>query len=157
MSDEQGSLDYAFRYFDLHAQQRMTVFNFFLFLSGALAGGIGASLTGDEPFALSGLFLSSLLMLLSLVFYKLDRRTSFLIKHAESALIKSEKVVIRKGSRLVGSEEEAFKAWQGTKNFFTRGWSYSLCFLVVFCGTAIVGLIGLFYSSNILCNACMTT
>lgn len=149
MQNKEKSLDYAFQYFSLHAQQRMTVFNFFLLLSGALAGGIGASLTGEEPFALSGLFLSALLMLLSLVFYKLDRRTSFLIKHAEAALKEGEEIIVPE-SRLVGSETTAFENWQESNSFVTRGWSYGYCFAVVFVGSSIVGFVGLIYSCKLL-------
>ena len=144
------SLNYAFKYFELHAAQRMTVFNFFLLLSGALSGGIGASLMGDNVFPLSALFLSALLILLSLVFYKLDRRTSFLIKHAELALSKSESRVLATECRLVGNERGAFDRWQNAQSRVARAWSYSYCFKVVFLGSTVVGIVGLFYSIYLL-------
>lgn len=149
---DKRSLDYAFKYFEIHANQRMTVFNFFLLLAGGLSGGIGASLIGANIFPLSGLFLSGLLLMLSLVFYKLDRRTSFLIKHAESALEKGEKHTISPPCRLVGSEADAFRTWQGGKSFLSNAWSYSKCFAVVFVGAAVVGLVGILYSVMLLCR-----
>ena len=145
-----ASLEYAFNYFDLHAKQRMTVFNFYLVLSGALSGGIGASLQGEKIYPLSGLLLSLLLMLLSLVFYKLDLRTSFLIKHAERALAANETEALHPSAHLVGSEEADFNSWQGERPLLRKAWSYSQCFKAVFAATTMVGVFGFFYSLKLL-------
>lgn len=144
------ALEYSFKYFDLHAKQRMTVFNFFLILSGALAGGIGAALQGEKPYALSAFLLSGLLITLSLVFYKLDLRTSFLIKHAEFALKESEARMLPSLARLVSNEPESFKASQNARNGITRAWTYSWCFWLIFSATTLVGLGGLIYSAKLL-------
>ena len=58
----QRSMEHAWRYFELHAQQRMTVFNFYLAISGLLAAGIGMCLQQGPKFSLLisilGVFLS---------------------------------------------------------------------------------------------------
>src|ERR1700684_1089434 len=68
------ALDHAWRYFALHAQQRISVFNFFVVLSGVLATGIGASLQAGKSMALVAAMLGALLALFSYVFYRLDGR-----------------------------------------------------------------------------------
>jgi hypothetical protein len=44
--------EYVWRYFELHAQQRMTVFNFYIAITGLLAAGIGFTLQQGGRFAL---------------------------------------------------------------------------------------------------------
>ena len=75
--------DHAWRYFELHANQRMTVFNFFLVLVGLVAAGIATSRQGAQTLALLGVFLGLLLAFFSFIFWKLDQRVCFLMKQAE--------------------------------------------------------------------------
>jgi ABC-type amino acid transport system permease subunit len=56
-------LEHMWRYFELHANQRMTVFNFYLVLSGAIAAGLAATLQGSARLALVGIVLGALLAL----------------------------------------------------------------------------------------------
>ena len=72
--------------FDLHAHQRMSLFNYFLIASGSVAAGLAASLQRSGLFQILGTGLGALLILISFVFWKLDQRTAFLVKHAEEAL-----------------------------------------------------------------------
>lgn len=44
---QQVHLEYAWRWFELHAKQRATMFNFFLLASGALANAFGLLVRGD--------------------------------------------------------------------------------------------------------------
>lgn len=64
--------------------------SFFLFASGAIAAGLAATLQGTPRFSSLGIALGALLMLVSFIFWKLDQRVSFLIKHAEQALAETE-------------------------------------------------------------------
>ena len=88
MTDDKA-LEHAWRYFSLHASQRMTVFNYFVVFAGVLCTGMAAALQSTAQIAIVGVALGGLLALLSFVFHKLDQRTSFLIKHAEQAIRRS--------------------------------------------------------------------
>jgi hypothetical protein len=143
----QQSLDYAFKYFDLHAKQRMTVFNFFLVIAGILTGGIAAGLGHDPPIPALSVALSVVLILVAIVFQKLDNRTSFLIKHAERALKECEGELLSPTAQLISTEEAEFAAFQAEKGFWKSGWSYSDCFRTVFVAMVILGLIGLLLSA----------
>jgi len=83
-------LTHAGRYFELHANQRMSVFNFFLALSGVVSAGLAALVQGSAHLIFLGILLGLLLVLVSFIFWKLDQRVSFLIKHAEDALSELE-------------------------------------------------------------------
>jgi ABC-type uncharacterized transport system permease subunit len=61
-------LEHAWRYFALHAGQRMSIFNFFLVLSGIVAAGLAACLQRHGPFQLIGVALGVLLALVSFTF-----------------------------------------------------------------------------------------
>jgi len=77
--------DYAWKYFDRHAEQRLKAFNFYILLCGAIVAGVAASLRDDGPQWLA-ILLALILSVVSFVFAKLDRRTRFLTKHSEEAL-----------------------------------------------------------------------
>jgi len=49
-------LDYAWRYFSLHAGQRIAIFNFFVVLSGLSLPGLAACLQRGGPYRSSALF-----------------------------------------------------------------------------------------------------
>jgi hypothetical protein len=73
------------RYFVVHADQRMKLFNFFLILSGLILGafpGVRAMAPQSKLVSL----LPMLLVLVSFIFWRLDERTRQLIRNAESAL-----------------------------------------------------------------------
>lgn len=77
--------DYAWKYFDRHAEQRLKTFNFYILLCGGIIAGLATVLRepGKEWLAVA---LASLSAIVSFVFWKLDNRTRFLIKHSEEAL-----------------------------------------------------------------------
>ena len=78
--------DYAWKYFALHADQRLKTFQFFITLATAISGGALLSLRDKQIhgkwFAILGLLLS----FISFIFWKLDVRTSGQVKRAEDAL-----------------------------------------------------------------------
>jgi hypothetical protein len=145
-SQTKRSFDYALSYFDLHAKQRMTVFNFFLVIAGILTGGIAASL-GKDSMPTLAIALSAVLILIAIVFWKLDARTSFLIKHAETALKACEFELLNDEARLISSEEAAFKRFRQDNGFWRSGWTYSVCFRIVFIAMVVIGAIGFVLST----------
>lgn len=79
----------AWKYFALHAEQRMKVFNFYVVLSTLVVGGL-ITVIKDGTNLLLGAPIGFLLAFLSFVFWKLDSRVKHLIKHAEAAMKKLE-------------------------------------------------------------------
>src|SRR4051794_23723757 len=100
MGRDDGSLAHAWAYFSLHAGQRITIFNYFVVFSGILATGLATAIQGPPRLASIGVALGLLLSLLSYLFWQLDRRTSFLVKHAEDAI----KTIEPAGAQLITEE-----------------------------------------------------
>ncbi|MCY3748934.1 MAG: hypothetical protein OXG64_06525 [Chloroflexi bacterium] len=81
-------LDYAWRWFALHAKQRMTMFNYFLVASGILANAYGLLLR--EDFWEAAIVAASIGCLAGLVSWGLDVRNRQLVKLAEEVLANIE-------------------------------------------------------------------
>ena len=64
-------LESNLKYFEIHAAQRLTVFNFYIALSGTILAGIAAISQGSARFAFAGAVLGLLLAAISFVFLKL--------------------------------------------------------------------------------------
>lgn len=89
-SDENhaAAMEYAWNWFSYHAGQRQAVFRFFVILIGAiLAGYIGLRGDGD---AVGAFVLGLLMVVLSILFWRLDMRSTTLVKLAERSLKVSE-------------------------------------------------------------------
>ncbi len=136
----QSAHDHAWRFFELHANQRMTVFNFFLVLVGLLVAGIAATLQGSARFSALGIALGALLVPLSFLFWKLDQRVSFLIKHAERIQARTEAELMPEPVRILTSEPAQFAAEQEGK-LWTRPITFGASFRTVFILTAAIGLV----------------
>ena len=84
--------DYAWKYFALHADQRIKTFNFFLIMCTLIIGGLitllrdAQHVTAKAPCAI-GIGLT----FIAFIFWKLDHRNRELIRHAEDALKVIEK------------------------------------------------------------------
>ena len=85
--NSEQAVEHAWKYFELHSNQRITMFNYFLFIIAGLGTAIGVSFQSASTFAYIGIFLSIFLSITSFVFWKLDQRTSFLIKQSEDVFI----------------------------------------------------------------------
>jgi hypothetical protein len=120
----------------------MTVFNFFVVMSGAVAAGIAAVLQGDRRLALLGVVLGLLLTLISFVFWKLDQRVAFLIKHSESALSDVEQDITIASARIFLLEPTKFEQATANTPKWARYWTYGRAFRFVFCIMGLVGLAG---------------
>lgn len=148
MDQHKDSLEYAFKYFELHAKQRMTVFNFFLAISGALIGLIAASLGGEDKYPLAALALSIFLLALAYLFWQLDIRTAFLIKHAEASLKISEGHLFDDHACLMGREPAAFATFRAGRSGLAKGLSYSRSLRFIFFLTASLAVVGISLSLN---------
>lgn len=89
--------DHAWDYFELHAEQRMKTFHFYILLETGLVGAMLVSArigtANTWLFAVIGFFMA----MLSFIFFKLDERTKGMIKVAEDSLKACE---ARMGQRL---------------------------------------------------------
>jgi hypothetical protein len=129
--------DQAWKYFELHASQRLTIFNFYIALCSAITAGLVASYSKDFLHPLVRTLFGVLLILFSVVFWKLDERVKLLIKNAEGALKffeeqDSNQVLVTHLFRReeILTREERSKKWHP---------SYASCFAMVFWVFALVG------------------
>jgi hypothetical protein len=138
-------------YFQLHASQRMTVFNFYIVLSSLIATGYISSSKSDSNLHSAQPALAALLCLFAFVFWKLDQRTKFLIKHAERALKYFERTdPVDKVARVFTQEEletnlRKVKGWHRIM-FWKWQLSYSDCFNFVYFCFFTTGILGLIFS-----------
>ena len=81
--------DYGWKYFDFHAKQRTTMFNFFILFAGMLANAYVLLLSKD--FFVLSLLTAILGVLISVSFIFIDRRNEELVHIAEDILLYTEK------------------------------------------------------------------
>ena len=89
--DLESLLRYSWDYFHVHADQRMSVFNFFVALAVLMTGGLVGTLHKDFGIPALGTILGLGLGFVSFVFWKVDQRTKFLLKNVEASLAELEK------------------------------------------------------------------
>lgn len=141
--------DYAWKYFALHADQRMKTFNFFLMLCAVIVGGM-ITLIRDPQGRHLAAPVGLALAFVSFVFWRLDVRNKQLIHHAEEAL-----QLLEQDDRLCDKDGvphrlKLFTHENHLARELRRGrilrliptyWSYSLCFNAVFLVFGLAGLI----------------
>lgn len=131
----QRTMDHAWRYFELHAQQRMTVFNFFLAISGLISAGVGVCLQQGIKFSILASLLGMFLTMVSFIFWKLDQRVSEMIKSAESALCQIETATGINEILIFTKDRRTSPV-----NSFSSIWTYGKCFRISFLTVGILGL-----------------
>ena len=139
--NSEQAVEHAWKYFELHSNQRITMFNYFLFIIAGLGTAIGVSFQSASTFAYIGIFLSIFLSITSFVFWKLDQRTSFLIKQSEEVFKKLE----RNSSIDIGifcNEEPNLEKDNKDKLFFNKIITYGFIFRTIFFITGMIGCLG---------------
>ncbi len=139
LSDEKA-LDHAWAYFALHAAQRITVFNYFVVFAGILCTGLAATVQAPNRLAFVGIALGLLLSMLSFLFWKLDERTSFLVKHAEDTIKALEPTI----AAVVTTEVNKTTAAETNDGL----WTYGQVFRTIFWAMGIVGIAGALLSAG---------
>ena len=135
------AVEHAWKYFELHSNQRITLFNYFLFIMAGLGAAIGASLQASNKFSYVGIFISIFIILVSIVFWKLDQRTSFLVKQSEQVFKNLE----RNSSIDIGifCNEEANLAKSNEKRcFLNKIVTYGTLFRSIFLISGVIGALG---------------
>ena len=142
MSTERDArlLDHAWKYFELHAGQRMALFDFFLLFAGFVAAGATALLALNQPMRNVATALGGFLSVLSFVFWKLDQRVCFLMKEAELTIARAEEASFEADDCLFAREPERTAAAKAKGRFLVRLWTYGDSFRLVFWLTGIAGV-----------------
>ncbi|WP_425619068.1 hypothetical protein NA78x_002799 [Anatilimnocola sp. NA78] len=133
MDDDWKALEYAWKYFDRHAEQRLKTFNFYLLLCGAIIAGICGVLR-EPKMEWMTVVLASILSFVSFVFWKLDRRNRTLTKRSEQALqFLEDKLVYADGPDGVPHICKLFqREAHDRERAHVSEYSYSRCFGLVF-------------------------
>ena len=142
-------------YFQMHAAQRLTTFNFYVGISSLLSGGLAATIKADPETPLLGAAVGLLLIIVSVVFWKLDQRNTDLIKGAERALryfesrcpLPDDGDRPHEAKRFTREEYDSkLKKEQRSRRFWRNHYSFSECFRSVFLIFGGLGGVGLCYA-----------
>jgi len=147
--------DYAWNYFQIHAAQRMTTFNFFVILAGLLTAGLARTLVSHDELRFIGFFLGIALIVIAFSFWQLDKRVKYLIGLAESKLRDIEKIAKKEEgwNASIFIEERTYSIGKNLENnnvcnkFTSINLSYTCCFIIVYLTFAMLGLMGIIGSS----------
>jgi hypothetical protein len=127
----------AWKYFDLHAGQRLTIFNFYIALCSAIATGLVATFHKEFIYPNLRILFGFLLVLFSFVFWKLDGRTKLLVKNAEDALRFFEEQNAKEINVTHVFRREKILTAEAKSNGLHL--SYSVCFNLVFAAFTLLG------------------
>lgn len=149
MQDLEQRRKHAWDYFQFHAQQRLTTFNFFIIFSSLLLGGLLTTFQDKYHAPSLGAGAGLILVVISFVFWKLDSRNKQLIKNAEGALRELEAAWPREGAGgreplgAVFLEDAAYVTrarGRSSWKFWNNHLSFSDCFSIAYGTMALVGL-----------------
>ena len=136
----------AWDYFQIHAAQRLSIFNFYLVISSVTLSAGVASFKVDSNLHDARPAIAGLLCLFSFIFWKLDQRTKFLVKIAEAALVRFEADDVGDPlTKIFTQELNRLPSLNGWHRLCFWRWrlSYSDCFNVMFLTFFLMGLFGL--------------
>jgi len=86
---------YAWEWFKYHAGQRQAVFRFYLLIAGGLLAAFVASFNVHDPIKDYAFTVGAALVVVSVLFWRLDVRSAILVKLAEAYLKQEEKLLDR--------------------------------------------------------------
>jgi hypothetical protein len=134
---EKTAMSHSWNYFAFHAQQRQTVFNFFLILVGASIAAYGGTLGKDGMHDHFKAGLGLLVTISSFLFWRLDRRNVELIKLAEAPLKSFENRLSERTGIDVGVLTKSDHRKNGAFSYFE---SFSQIYRCVFCLAGVGGI-----------------
>lgn len=136
------AMEHLWRFFALHAQQRVSVFNFFVVLAGVISAAIGGALQAGRPLSVVVIALGLLLPLLSFVFWRLDQRNSDLIKISERALRSAEMACLPDYARIFVREETAgTPTAHADDRVVQTSWTFRTSFRFIFVFMGVAGIL----------------
>ncbi len=136
--------EHVWTYFALHAQQRLTTFNFYIVLSAAIIAASAALIKVAAGLPYAVVPLGAVLSLLSFVFWKLDTRNKQLIKNAEDGLryVEEHLGLLNESSQPLPTAvflRDAEYVERQRQRGHRSHWSYSKCFNSAFITLGTVG------------------
>ena len=140
--------EYALRYFEIHANQRMSTFNFFIILDALLVTALATSFDNDFSYPGVAYVISISIVAISFIFWKLDQRVRYLITHSEKALSKLEEINTSKNqdfpNLILEKNQQTLKLNKKARFCIIKAkMSYSQCFQAIYILFAIFGVGGL--------------
>ena len=126
-------------YFELHANQRMSVFRFFIGLATFLTASLLAA--SVQKHHIAGALLGALLVLVSFVFWRLDERTCFLIKKSERALEALEEIFLGNDPEISRGLQLFKEARAETDNMKGMLTTYRQCLKALFLAFGAIGFV----------------
>lgn len=138
--DDQAAFDHAWRHFALHADQRISVFNFYVASSGLLLTGLAYVLANAPKLWPMGVAAGLLIVGLSLVFWKLDQRSAQMIKVSEAVMELVEAGAFPPERRVLSlvANLPVNAAFYSVR----RPWTFGHSFRSLFLGVAALGMLG---------------
>lgn len=142
-------LDLIWKYFEHHGNQRLTHINFFTVLSSALIISQFTIINSQKVVCYIPMILGVIQCIISFVFYKIDDRTKFLVKHAEETITEIERHYnfyndkeYSKRLRLFTNEVTATReARQYSKCFLFKQISHRLSYRILLASFSVIGLL----------------
>jgi len=138
---DQRVFEYPWRYFALHAGQRMQSVNFFLIATTFLVSAYVAAVSGGHAGLAAGVAVLGALS--SFVFYRIERRVRGLIKAAEAALRPLERSMAEK------AENPALQILDSVETAPAGAWSYSRVFRALYVMVGLAFVAGSLYATSI--------
>lgn len=138
-------LDHGWRHFEFHAQQRLSLFNFYVVLCGLIVAAWATVMTSDDRLPGVAFFLSSLLTLFSFIFWKMDQRNADLTKRSEALMGAAEKRLFTAGECLF-CQDEIDEPLRSELPLILRKWSHGRSLRVMFFFVGALGIAGALYS-----------
>lgn len=144
----------AWDYFAIVAAQRLTTLNFYVIISSVIASAQFTVLVSNQRSRVAAL-LGVLLVFLSYVFWKWDRRSSDMVKVAEDALKYFENLVgwddegdVPHVVKVLRREEYLTNQLRKKRSllFWRNYYTYRTCLNLIYGGFALVGFVGLVYA-----------
>lgn len=137
-------IDMSWDYFKLLAQQRVTHFNLFIVIIGAISAIVATQIYVDLRGNIITLALSIAQLLLSFIFYKIDVRNKFLIKHNEQIIKNFESKLKKDIPKIFSTEEKKTKyirSNEKSKMYLFRQLSTSQLYNLFYSFFSVVGLL----------------
>ncbi len=128
-----NAYELLWNYFQIHSQQRMSIFNFYIVITIAMFSSFGFFLS--EHVYIFGCLISILIIAVNFSFFKLDERTSFMLKEVEEKLREWELNNIDEAYRIFNDEEINFKACRSRSTYyidFEKNYTYGEIFRFTF-------------------------
>jgi Mn2+/Fe2+ NRAMP family transporter len=141
-------LDHAWNHFEYHAQQRLSLFNFYTIFCGLIVAAWASIMTADNPLPAAGVCLGLLLPVVSFVFWRMDQRNAYLTKRSESLMGEAEGKLFERQD-LLFCGEEADKHLASPIRPLAKQWSHGTSLRIIFAMVGLIGLSGAIYSATI--------